>query len=369
MNVLILTTVMAPYRIDLFNELGKKVSLTVCFEQLQDKTRNDDWYKNNFNNFKSIVLKKSNKSLNKIKWDFFKELKNPKYDIVIFYEYSTITSIISILKCQHSGIKYLINCDGAIVENKSIKDKIKRICISRANGLLANGKSAENYFIVHGAKKENIYLHKFSGNYKSEILSEPISYDEKLKLRKKLGLNYKRLYICIGNFIHRKGFDILLNSIANNPSNEVGYVFIGGGELKKEYEEFIENNKLNNVKLLGFMSKDKLINYYDASDIFILPTRYDIWGLVINEAMSRGLPIISTNKCMAAVELVNENNGKVVDSDSVSSLSTAITHFNKLENKKLYEMGFNSIRAIKDYNIENLSEEHFNVIKKIVEKE
>ena len=95
MKVLILTTVMAPYRIDLFNELGKNISLTVCFEQLKDKTRNNDWYKNNFKNFKPIILKNSNKSLKKIKWDFIKEL-NKKYDVVIFYEYSTITSIISI---------------------------------------------------------------------------------------------------------------------------------------------------------------------------------------------------------------------------------------------------------------------------------
>lgn len=367
MKVLILTTVMAPYRIDLFNELGKKISLTVCFEQLQDKTRNNDWYKNSFKNFKPIILKNSNKSLKKIKWDFIKEL-NKKYDVVIFYEYSTITSIVSIFKCQLRGIKYLINCDGAIIEKKSIKDIIKKICISKADGLLANGNSAKNYFLTYGAKEKNIYLHKFSGNYKNEILTEPIDYKKKIVLRKKLNLDFKRLYICVGAFTYRKGFDLLLNALIDTSLNDVGYVLIGGGENKNEYVEFVKKNKLQNVKILDFMSKEELLKYYDASDAFVFPTRYDIWGLVVNEAMSRGLPVISTNKCMAAVELVNKKNGIIIESNSVSSLKSAILKFNKFNNEKLYEMGCNSIKKIKDYNIENLSDEHVNVIKKIIER-
>lgn len=368
MKVLILTTVMAPYRIDLFNELGKKLSLTVCFEQIHDKTRNNDWYKSNFNNFNSIVLKNADKALKKIKWEFFKQISK-EYDVIIFYEYSTITSILSILKCRLKGIKYLINCDGAIIGRKSVKDIIKKWCISHASGLLANGNSAKNYFLTYGGKESKIHLHNFSGNYKSEILKKPVNYEKKLILRKQLGLNYKRLYISVGSFTSRKGFDILLNAINSLPLNEdICYIFIGGGEEKEKYERFININKLHNVKLLDFMSKEELLKYYDASDLFIFPTRYDIWGLVINEAMARGLPIISTNMCMAAVELVNKENGLIIKNNSVDSLKKAILKFNKLDIEKLYKMGCNSIKEIQKYNIEDLATEHFNVIKKMENK-
>lgn len=67
MKVLILTTIMAPYRVNLFNEIGKFCDLTVCFEQQHDLTRNHCWYEEKTSNFQVIKLSKWNKSLNTIK--------------------------------------------------------------------------------------------------------------------------------------------------------------------------------------------------------------------------------------------------------------------------------------------------------------
>ena len=146
MNILILTTVMAPYRVDLFNEIGKQCNLTVCFEQKKDKIRNDNWYAENFINFDGVFLKNSDKGLSYIKKDFSKYF-NKKFDLIIFYEYSTLTSLYYILKCKNKQ-KFAINCDGAFLSSKtSIKDKIKTYAISKANGCLANGESAKKYFI------------------------------------------------------------------------------------------------------------------------------------------------------------------------------------------------------------------------------
>lgn len=74
MEILILTTIAAPYRVNLFNEIGKKINLTVCFEQMHDAVRNESWYDKNFTNFKGFFLRKANKSLFSIKVDFLKYL-------------------------------------------------------------------------------------------------------------------------------------------------------------------------------------------------------------------------------------------------------------------------------------------------------
>ena len=58
-------------------------------------------------------------------------------------------------------------------------------------------------------------------------------------------------------------------------------------------------NDLTNVHFVGFKTKEQLEDYYRAADLFVLPTREDIWGLVVAEAMAYGLGVITTNRCNA----------------------------------------------------------------------
>ena len=89
--------------------------------------------------------------------------------------------------------------------------------------------------------------------------------------------------------------------------------------MKKEYG-------LSNVYFEGFKNKDELKDYYRAADLFCLQTRGDVWGLVINEAMAEGLPVITTDKCVAGLELVeNGINGYVVPVEDEEKLSKKIT--------------------------------------------
>lgn len=83
--------------------------------------------------------------------------------------------------------------------------------------------------------------------------------------------------------------------------------------------------KLTNVHFIDFMPKKELADYYRAADIFVLPTREDIWGLVINEAMAYGLPVVTTEKCVAGVEMVCEgHNGYIVPVENTDALKKAI---------------------------------------------
>ena len=73
------------------------------------------------------------------------------------------------------------------------------------------------------------------------------------------------------------------------------------------------------------MKKPELATYYQAADLFVFPTREDIWGLVINEALSFGLPVITTRKCVAGVEMIKEGvNGSIVSEDNVEQLECKI---------------------------------------------
>ena len=107
------------------------------------------------------------------------------------------------------------------------------------------------------------------------------------------------------------------------------------------------------------MEKKRLYLYYQSADLMVFPTREDIWGLVINEAMANGLPIISTNKCNAAKELVKAN-GIIIESDNLKQLKEAIS-FLMNDLNQLLEMSNISCEIIRNYTIESMAQKHIEI--------
>ena len=150
---------------------------------------------------------------------------------------------------------------------------------------------------------------------------------------------------------------------AKSFEGDVG-TYIVGGTPGETYIELKNNLGLENVHFVDFMQKDELIKWYRAADLFVLPTREDIWGLVINEAMAQGLPIITTKKCIAGLELVDEENGKLVNVDSAEEISESvkmILNNDSLKNK----MATGSIEKINKYTFENMARVHFKFLSEI----
>lgn len=131
----------------------------------------------------------------------------------------------------------------------------------------------------------------------------------------------------MGQCIHRKGFDLLINA-ARCLEGNVG-IYIVGGEPTNSYIKLKQSLKLDSVYFAGFKTKDELSQYYDAADLFAHPTREDIWGLVINEAMAYG-SVISTNRCIAATELIGpDQDGAIFPADDYKRLEKAINEWMK----------------------------------------
>ena len=364
-KIFILSVFPAPYRVGVFNELGKEYDVTVYFEKSYDQERSKDWFENNFNNFKGGLLKNSEKESKSPKIEILTYLKAEKYDLVLAYDYVTPTAALLMTWCKFKRIPYAVNCDGGFIKQNFFKKQIKKIFIENASLCLAGGENAMKYFLYYGAKEKNIYLHNFSSVNDYELLKKPIEINEKKKIREELGMRSNKIAISIGQFIYRKGFDVLIKAWANvNPEYEL--FIIGGGSKEKEYTQLMQSLKLNNIKFIGFKNKEELRKYYLACDLFILPTREDIWGLVINEAMSYGLPVITTDKCVAGLELIKNNeNGFIVPVDNEIELFKKINYILSDDNVARI-MSNNNINKIKPYTIQNIAYSHIESIKKIL---
>lgn len=353
----------APYRVNLFELVEKKYEMLVFFERTYDSNRNCKWFIQD-SKIKSYVLdnKKSRNIYNKT----LKKISN--YNLVLMYEYSTIASIKLMIKCLYNKIPYIINCDGAFINKNIVKNAVKKFFIKRAAACLASGQYAKNYFLTFGAREERIYIHNFTTLFNTDISKSVVGEDEKKYIKYNLGLKNRKIVLAVGRFIKSKRFDVLIKSwkYINDMKYDYELIIIGGGDEKQDYISEIENFKISNITLIDYLEKEKLKQYYLASDLFVLPTASDTWGLVINEAMAFGLPIITTDKCIAGLELIENNiNGYIVPVGDDAVLSSKIISI--LQNDKLRQkMSENNLNKIRNYTIENMAEQQLKVIKKVL---
>jgi glycosyltransferase involved in cell wall biosynthesis len=368
MKVLFLTNIPTPYRVDFFNELGKYCDLTVLYERNNASNRDEKWKSQDAEYFKEIYLNgKSIGDDSAICFSVIKFLNPDKFDLIIIGGYSTPTGMLAITYLKAKKIPFVLNSDGGIIKNDSrFKKKIKQFFIGSALAWLSTGLNTTEYLLNYGAKKENIYIYPFTSIKKIDVLTNIISIDERNILKNKLGMKEEKIVISVGQFIYRKGFDILINA-CKNIDNNVG-IYIIGGNPTEEYMELINSLTLKNINFVGFKTKDELKDFYLAADLFVFPTREDIWGLVINEAMANGLPIVTTNKCVAGLELIKNNeNGFIVNSEDQNQLSEKTNLI--LNNDSLKkDMSIKSLNIIREYTIEIMAKKHFDIFKKVTQR-
>lgn len=144
-------------------------------------------------------------------------------------------------------------------------------------------------------------------------------------------------------------------------------LYIIGGSPTQEYLKIVNSLKLKNIIFLEFQQKKQLFEYLKSADIFVLPTREDIWGLVIIEALACGLPVITTNNCVAGRELIKDNyNGFIVPINDELVLNKKIDFLTSTTN--LYKFSQNALKSVENYSIERMAEEHFRIFNEIKRK-
>jgi glycosyltransferase involved in cell wall biosynthesis len=189
----------------------------------------------------------------------------------------------------------------------------------------------------------------------------PLPKPEHVRLNRDDGQYY---LIAVGRLVRRKGFEYLIHSLELLPAT-VHLIIIGDGPMEKYLQEVARTNRVSDrVIFAGYVSRDRIYEYLQNADCFVLPSLHEGLGIVVQEAMYAGLPIVCTNNG-GQTDLVKEpRNGLLIQAGDVEMLATAITRL--YEGRELRkEVGENNKEDIKKYYITVNCEEYVRVFEEL----
>lgn len=355
-KIIFLTYIPSPYRVHFFNELNKFCDLFVIY--YNPKMPNSGWNEQEEmrHDYKHTFLFKKSKIKGIV--SLLKLLNNHKGETIVVGGYAMLAEIIAILYLNIFRVNFVLNSDGGFITDGFLKTLLKKSIIKSASYLLSSGINTSKTLEYYGANPANIYEYHFTSVFENEILKSTLKDNELVILKNKLNLKNDVVYlIFVGRLVYDKGVQVLLDAVKLIKNRNIEILIIGSGDQLIQLNNYAINLGIQDkVHFLGQCSKQEIFDYLKVSDIFVFPTFTDVWGLVINEAISCGLPIISTNAAGAAFSLIHPNqNGFVIEKGNSKQLSEAIL---KILNMDKSLVKHKSLEIAKKYTIENMVKDH-----------
>ena len=348
MKILYLTDLPTPYRTRLLSMLAEKTELTALFERKTASYRNAKWLRSDGPKpYREVFLhgiRRDNRLL-------FSPEPLPyllkRWDRIVIGGYSTVTDVLSILLLRLLRRPFIISCDGILPkQTDKKKTALKRLLISSAACVLSTNDVSTQLLRAHGAKK--VCLYPFSSVLEADVAT---GLFDKQAYKKKIGCGTEKMALYVGQMIHRKGVDCLTEAFRTLDPERYSLFLVGGKTASTE----------GNVHYVDFKQKDELEDYYRAADVFVLPTREDIWGLVVNEALARGLPVVTTDNCGAGLAMIRDGyNGYLAPVEDSAALADRIE---KVCTAPDYEaMCMHALETAREYTIEKMAQRTLEIL-------
>jgi glycosyltransferase involved in cell wall biosynthesis len=264
----------------------------------------------------------------------FQKLDEIKPDAMAVPGWSYTEALAALRWCSQSRVPAVVMSESTEwdmprqVWRESIKRQIVRLCATA----LVGGQAHANYMVQLGMPAERVFLgydavdNRYFENKVVEIRRQ------KSESRKKRGLP-ERYFLASARFIEKKNLLRLIEAYSlyrqksevRGQRSEIRWslVLLGDGPLRSDLCHLISDLGLEHcVHLPGFKQYDELPAYYGLASAFIHASTTEQWGLVVNEAMASGLPVLVSNRCGCAPDLVQEGeNGFTFDPCNVEQLA------------------------------------------------
>lgn len=245
-------------------------------------------------------------------------------------------------------------------ELNGYREECVKECINKGDGIIA---------VSNGLKDS---VNKYN-QYNKEVKVIPNMFSEELFSNNKVNRkNDKFTFVSVCYLSYKKGLDILLKSFAKSFKGNKKVELIIGGD-GDQYNNLVnltnELDIIEQVKFLGGLSREEVAEYINTSDVFVLPSRFETFGVVFIEALSSGKPIIAS-RCGGPEDIVTEKNGLLVNVEDIDGLSNAMKYiYMNYSNYDEEEIRLDCNKRFSENSIMNELEIYYSeVIKKYIRK-
>src|SRR5436309_2433930 len=305
----------------------------------------------------------------KLQQGFCSALEQVNPDVVAVNGWNNFGSLAAANCCVDRGVPLVVMSESARGDEPRSwwKEIIKRRIVNLYSAALVGGQRHVEYLVELGGPRERIftgydvvdndYFAQRAIEIRDSHLRRGYGGQAAFEIRKKYGLpeNY---FLASARFIEKKNLLRLIRAYAEYRDrlkgtgvNDPGYnrgapwdlVLLGDGPLRETLNSQLSTLNLNeHVHLPGFKQYDELPVYYALANAFVHASTTEQWGLVVNEAIASGLPVIVSERCGCVPELVN-GNGFIFDPTDEQELASLLLKMAKLsheERQKLADVSY-----------------------------
>lgn len=332
-KILIFNPYLAPYRLDLFNKLSETFEVYVLLTGNKKEI-----------NAQGFDIKKVNSEA-KFKFDYFDRgfylgrhlisLIYLKYiykhrPAIVFAHELGFNSIISIVFKAVFKYKLVITIDDSlkmVKEYSKLRSLLRKLVYKFADELVVVNPNVQEYLSLLFPKEKSKFLY-FPIIQDDCVLLSKIITSEPNYLIEKFDLFDHKVILFVGRLepvkspmLLLEGFKKLIETYSN-----VKLIMVGEGSLKSSLSTYIKEHNLDEfVKLPGKLSGNELYSYYNLAQIFVLPSNFEPFGAVVNEALVAGCYSIVSNVAGSAA-LIDERNGSLFESENFDDLYSKMEH-------------------------------------------
>src|SRR5579875_1695174 len=252
--------------------------------------------------------------------DTFQQLRRFRPDVVISNEMGFRTLMAVLYRKTHSQSRLIVWCEMGEASEQGrgrLRNLVRKQLPKYADAFVTLGASGKRFLSGIGARPDQIFCIPFTAD---------VSRFAGNGLERSPQQAFRLLYS--GQLVERKGLLPFLNELsrwaAANSHREIEFVFAGDGPLRRNLEHAVVPSNLK-LTFLGNVPYPNLPALYADAGIFVLPTFADTWGVVVNEAMASGLPVLGSPYAQAVDELVKDGeNGWILRPDRKDEMYAAI---------------------------------------------
>ena len=270
-----------------------------------------------------------------INWSLFEELRRDRPDALWVNGHMYFSYLFGILVANVLHIPVMMRCETHLLLHrgsfkKAIRSRLMRFLYTRlCDRCLPIGNRNRAFYQAHGVIDEHLFLVPYAVDNDYFRQAAAVHKSQQASMKTELGLPpHCPVILFSSKLISRKRPHDLIQAYSRirQENIQAALVIVGSGELESELCSLVEEEQIPDVLFCGFQNQSKLPQFYALADIFVLPSENEPWGLVINEAMCAGLPVIASVEIGATADLIREGeNGFTYPAGDIDQLTHHLT--------------------------------------------